>query len=140
MTLDEIEGLCGPRTPEEWTAEDPPRCWVPCCGYPGTAFTRSVGDLLAESIGVNAVPEVLIHPVTKNDEAIVICSDGVTEFLSSQEVVDMVAKHRGNVLEAANTIAKEAQKLWLECDDHTDDITIIVIMLGHDVTFSCPAT
>ena len=84
LTLDELEGLCEKRDPSEWNSEDPPRCWVPGTGYPGTAFTRSLGDILAETIGVNAVPEVLIHQLSRRDEAIVICSDGVTEFLSSQ--------------------------------------------------------
>ena len=49
-----------------------------------------------------------------------------------QDVVDIMAKHRGNELAAARAVAKEAQKLWLDADDITDDITIIVISLCHD--------
>ena len=40
-TLDELEGLCGPRQPSEWTQEDPPRCYVPFCAYPGTGILCS---------------------------------------------------------------------------------------------------
>jgi hypothetical protein len=48
MTLDQIEGLKDPTT-ECWTTEeeddgDPPRLWFPNGMYPGTAFTRSIGD------------------------------------------------------------------------------------------------
>ena len=48
LTLDELEGSVELMHPSEWEASDPPRLWVPCTGYPGTAFTRSIGDSLAE--------------------------------------------------------------------------------------------
>lgn len=48
LTLDQIEGLKDPSV-EAWTTEedddgDPPRLWFPNGMYPGTAFTRSIGD------------------------------------------------------------------------------------------------
>jgi serine/threonine protein phosphatase PrpC len=58
--------------------------------YPGTAFTRSLGDRLAETIGVVATPEVSIVRFTPNHLFFVVASDGIFEFLSSQTVVDMV--------------------------------------------------
>ena len=58
--------------------------------YPGTAFTRSIGDTVAEEIGVTAVPEVLVMELRPRHPFFVIASDGVFEFLSSQDVVDMV--------------------------------------------------
>ncbi len=38
---------------------DPPRLWYPQKGYPGCAFTRSIGDEVAEAIGVYADPEIV---------------------------------------------------------------------------------
>lgn len=38
---------------------DPPRVWSAHGDYPGTAFTRSIGDRVAEECGVNAEPEIL---------------------------------------------------------------------------------
>ncbi len=38
---------------------DPPRVWSPYGDYPGTAFTRSFGDSIAEELGVVADPEIL---------------------------------------------------------------------------------
>ncbi len=38
---------------------DPPRVWHPEGDYPGTAFTRSIGDRIAEDLGVIADPEIL---------------------------------------------------------------------------------
>ena len=44
-----------------YTADDPPRCYLPRCKYPGTAFTRSIGDAVAERIGVIPTPEATPH-------------------------------------------------------------------------------
>ena len=38
---------------------DPPRVWSANGDYPGTAFTRSLGDRVAEACGVDAEPEIL---------------------------------------------------------------------------------
>lgn len=95
LTLDQIEGLKNPEV-QCWGNEegdddgDPPRLWVPNGMYPGTAFTRSIGDSIAESIGVVANPEIVVFELTKDHPFFVLASDGVFEFLSSQTVVDMV--------------------------------------------------
>ena len=56
--------------------------------YPGTAFTRSIGDAVAERIGVTALPEVDTFTLGAGSRFAVIASDGVFEFLPSQAVVD----------------------------------------------------
>jgi cGMP-dependent protein kinase 2 len=94
LTLDQLEGLKDPHI-QCWGREDdddgdPPRLWVANGMYPGTAFTRSIGDSTAEQIGVIAVPEVLVMELTAKHPFFVLASDGVFEFLSSQAVVDMV--------------------------------------------------
>lgn len=94
LTLDQIEGLKNPDVQcwgtEEGDDGDPPRVWVPDGMYPGTAFTRSLGDSIAETIGVVANPEIVVLELTSNHPFFVLASDGVFEFLSSQAVVDMV--------------------------------------------------
>lgn len=94
LTLDQIEGLKNPDVQcwgtEEGDDGDPPRLWVPNGMYPGTAFTRSIGDSVAETIGVVANPEIVVFELTPNHPFFVLASDGVFEFLSSQTVVEMV--------------------------------------------------
>lgn len=94
LTLDQIEGLKNPDVQcwgtEEQDDGDPPRLWVPNGMYPGTAFTRSIGDSIAETIGVVATPEIVVMELTPDNPFFVLASDGVFEFLSSQTVVDMV--------------------------------------------------
>lgn len=94
LTLDQIEGLKNPDVQcwgtEEGDDGDPPRLWVPNGMYPGTAFTRSIGDSIAETIGVVANPEIVALELTPEHQFFVVASDGVFEFLTSQAVVDMV--------------------------------------------------
>ncbi|THU68578.1 hypothetical protein C4D60_Mb08t05360 [Musa balbisiana] len=105
---------------------DPPRLWVQNRRYPGSMFTRSVGDLVAESIGVVAVPEIKVVKITDNHSFFVIASDGVFQFLSSQAVVDMVSSFV-DPRDACSKIVAESYKVWLDSDSRTDDITIIIV-------------
>lgn len=138
LSLDQLEGLKDPNvqswgTEEDDEAGDPPRIWLPDANYPGTAFTRSIGDRTAESIGVIAVPEITVLDLTADQPFFVIASDGVFEFLSSQAVIDMVAKFK-DPHDACAAIVAESYRLWLQNETRTDDITIIVVQINglHD--------
>ncbi|KAK9102372.1 hypothetical protein Sjap_019626 [Stephania japonica] len=133
LTLDQIEGLKNPDVQcwgtEEGDDGDPPRLWVQSGMYPGTAFTRSIGDSVAESIGVVATPELVVLELTPDHPFFVLASDGVFEFLSSQTVVDMVAKFK-DPRDACAAIVAESYRLWLQYETRTDDITIIVVHIN----------
>ena len=101
--------------------------WDHTLERPGCAFTRSLGDSIAEQVGVFAVPELLTWKLTPEDKFVVIASDGVFEFLTSQAVVDMISEF-DDPLEGAKHVVSESYRLWLTYDDRTDDITIIVLV------------
>ncbi|KAA6426622.1 MAG: phosphatase 2C and cyclic nucleotide-binding kinase domain-containing -like [Trebouxia sp. A1-2] len=129
LTLDQVYGVKDPSI-ECWGTEeedggDPPRLWAPNGNYPGTAFTRSIGDNAAETIGVCAEPELAIRNLTPANPFFLIGSDGIFEFMPSQTVVDMVSKY-DDPQEAAIAVVVEAYRLWLQYEVRTDDITIIV--------------
>ncbi|KAG1657206.1 hypothetical protein FOA52_008239 [Chlamydomonas sp. UWO 241] len=134
LTLDQLEGLKDP-TVECWGEDegdndgDPPRLWAPNATYPGTAFTRSIGDATAERIGVFAEPEVVSKTLHSEHSFLVIASDGVWEFLSSQSVVDMVSKF-DDPQDACLSVIAESYRLWLANDTRTDDITMMVIQFS----------
>ena len=107
---------------------DPPRVWHPVDDYPGTAFTRSIGDALAEDLGVYAEPEMLTREIQREDKILVLASDGVYEFLTNQSVIDICAKFK-DPLEACRAVVAEAYELWLQYELRTDDITIICIFI-----------
>ncbi|CAM0907064.1 unnamed protein product [Alopecurus aequalis] len=138
MSVEQVEGVRDPDA-EGWLADegDPPRVWARDGLYPGTAFTRSLGDLAAEGVGVIAEPEVKSVEISPSHLFFVVASDGVFEFLSSQEVVDMVAVHQ-DPRDACSAIAAESYKLWLEHENRTDDITIIIVHI-RDAQNSGPA-
>ncbi|GMJ09189.1 hypothetical protein HRI_004588100 [Hibiscus trionum] len=96
--------------------------------YPGTAFTRSVSDSTAETIGVVAVPEIKVVRLTPNHLFFVVASDGVFEFLPSQTSVNMAATYT-DLRDASAAIAGESYKLWLENENRTNDITIIIVQI-----------
>jgi serine/threonine protein phosphatase PrpC len=108
---------------------DPPRVWLPNKSYPGCGFTRSLGDSVAKDIGVNADPEIITRYLTVNDEILVIASDGVTEFLTNQEVINMCSSSF-SPLEACEAVTKASHAKWIEHDRRSDDITIIVCFLN----------
>lgn len=142
LSLDQLEGLepiledgdddAGLELGEELDeGGDPPRVWAQSGDYPGTAFTRSIGDSVAEELGVFAEPEMLTREVTPEDKIIVLASDGVFEFLTNQSVIDICAKFT-DPLEACRAVVAEAYELWLQYELRTDDITIICIFI-HEV-------
>lgn len=135
FTIDQIEGH--EHIHENWgdgengdeiddQAADPPRVWDKTLEKPGCAFTRSIGDSVAETIGVFAEPEILSWDLQPNDRFAVIASDGVFEFLPNQTVVDMIAEYP-DLIEGCKHVANQAYELWLQNDQRTDDITIIVL-------------
>ncbi len=133
MTIEQIEG--NEPIHENWGTAlgeeidevgDPPRVWDKSLERPGCAFTRSLGDQVAKSCGVCAEPEILVWDLSPNDKFAVVASDGVFEFITSQTVVEMIAKIK-DPIEACKHVVAEAYRLWLTYDDRTDDISIIVI-------------
>jgi len=69
--------------------EDPPRVWAASGKYPGTAFTRSIGDSIAEKLGVYGEPEMLTLKLSNQEKVIVLASDGVFDVMTNQQVIDM---------------------------------------------------
>ena len=107
-------------------AGDPPRVWAQNGDFPGTAFTRSLGDKVAENLGVTAEPEILVREISSNDRYIAIASDGVFEFMTNQMVADIIAE-KDDPLDACMAVVAAAYELWLRYDVRSDDITIIIL-------------
>lgn len=54
------------------------------CKRVGLAVSRSIGDFIVKGIGVSAEPEVNQYSLHLSDRFVIMASDGVWEFLSSQ--------------------------------------------------------
>jgi len=105
--------------------------WLKHEELPGLAMSRSLGDKIAHSVGVSSLPEVTTTYLGVDDKFIVIGTDGVWEFLSNEEIAEIVLPfYQMNQPEAAaNAIVKEAYKKWREQEEVVDDITTVVIFV-----------
>merc|ERR1712129_340044 len=108
------------------------RVYVMNMMYPGLAMSRSLGDTEAQSVGVTCEPDVCAWKVEDSWRFVLLCSDGVWEFMSSQEAVDLIGQYEFDDREAAaNALAEEAKTRWLKEEITTvDDITVICIWLS----------
>lgn len=113
----------------------------------GVAMARSLGDLDMRQVGVIAEPEirhvdisidqgaVVSHGIGgegegRQDELLIVASDGVWEFIESQEACELVAKIE-HASEAADALVQEAVRRWVQHEHglYQDDITAIVVKL-----------
>lgn len=110
----------------------PYRIWLKEQQIPGLAMSRSMGDMVAKSVGVIHEPEIMIRKLEPADKFIILASDGIWEFISSQEAVDMVKEswESGKTEACCDRLVKEAVMRWQKEDESIDDITVIVIFLN----------
>lgn len=111
----------------------PLRVWLPRDWTPGLAMTRSIGDTVLSEYGVSPVPEVSYTTVGAADSFIVLASDGVWEFMTSQEVVDFVGRMRREgrpADEASEGLVREAVRRWRRHEVVVDDTTAVVMYMS----------
>lgn len=99
--------------------------------YPGLAMSRAIGDTIAIQAGVTYEPDVTEYTLdAASDLFVVLCSDGVWEFLDSQEVVDIVHMNGPNAVQrSADLLAQESWARWIGEGNVVDDITVEIIYL-----------
>ena len=117
---------------EDGTYEGPLRIFKKNEEGPGLAMSRSFGDIDGESIGIIAEPEVKEYQLTKDDKAIIIATDGLWEYTTNEEVVNVV-KNLWNKKDA-NIIINELYKLstekWNKENCNRYDTTSICVLLN----------
>ena len=122
-----IKQYCDIKT-KEYTG--PERVFLNNSEIPGLAMSRSIGDSIAHNIGVISEPEILRLNYNGNEKFIVIASDGIWEYIDSEECVKIIKDYYENNMDAVgglNALVKEAFKRWKNENDNVDDITAIVI-------------
>ncbi|KAK9812962.1 hypothetical protein WJX72_006528 [[Myrmecia] bisecta] len=124
--VDPVDGPVGPF-----------RVWVKGGRFPGLAMSRSAGDSIAKSVGVVAEAETRGVTCSPGD-ILLLASDGVWEFLSTQQALDLVTACE-TLEQGAAALVKESCRLWLadaESDDPADqvcdDITVVLMRIPED--------
>ena len=110
----------------------PLRIWVKDKDIPGLAVSRTFGDELAHKIGVINEPEIEEYVFLNEDKFIILATDGLWEYISSDECVDFVKEYylKNDIEGAINFLYKESSKRWIMEEDVIDDITLIVIFMN----------
>ena len=101
----------------------------------GLAMARSIGDHAVKAIGVIADPVVTTHNLIESDEFLIIATDGVWEFISSEEAVLLVSSFFSQGLDASvacEQLIEKAASKWKEIEgDYRDDITAVIVRINH---------
>jgi len=126
---------CGGEVAQEFLNEEdeksdlPFRVWKEGCNYPGLAISRSLGDKIAEKIGVISEPEFIEAEINKNSKYIIMGSDGVFEYLTNNDILEISNKYlnNDNLQKACKIIVEKAATLFRQKENRVDDITINII-------------
>lgn len=112
-------------------AVGPLRVWMQDEDIPGLAMSRSIGDLLASRLGVSAEPEVLEKELEAEDKALILASDGLWEFFTSQEVAQIIGTYYtlGDLAGCTRRLVSDSVQRWRQADCGIDDITITLAFL-----------
>jgi serine/threonine protein phosphatase PrpC len=111
--------------------DGPARVWLGHMDVPGLAMSRSIGDAVAHSAGVSSECEFFEYEFNKGREdlVLVMASDGLWEFMSDQEVMD-IAVNTTEPRFAVDRLISESNERWMKEEQVIDDTTVCVAFLG----------
>ena len=100
-------------------------------------MSRSIGDGECKQFGVICDPLIKQFSVSpsksaddEGDRFVIVASDGVWEFMESQEACDIVSRNSKSAQEACQALVQEAKSRWTQFEiNYRDDITAAVIFL-----------
>ena len=94
---------------------------------PGLAMTRAIGDIVCQSLGVIAEPDIQLIELNSADKFLMLCSDGVWEFISSDQAISHFKSEEISLETKVKRLVEASINQWLEKEkDVSDDITAIV--------------
>lgn len=99
---------------------------------PGLGVSRSLGDKVAQKLGVSPEPEVETLQLMPTDRFLVVATDGVWSFMSEQDVVDIVGPLVNDPNTACSAVVDRARQLWAEEENgNSDDVSVSLIVFHH---------
>lgn len=118
---------------------DQKRVWLREWPHCGLNLSRSFGDSLAHDVGVSHVPDVAATFLADGPgQFALLASDGIWEFLSSEEAAEGVAAHlqegqnaswKSPAQEATSRLVRRATDCWRRECNELDDVTAIVVQM-----------
>lgn len=119
--------------------DGPARVWLGHMDVPGLAMSRSLADVVAHSAGVSSEPEFVEYTFNpdREDLIMVMASDGLWEFMSNQEVMD-IAYNTTEPRFAVDRLISVSNERWMKEEQVIDDTTVCVAFLGNFQTNNSP--
>ena len=107
----------------------PQRVWVKNKNFPGLAMSRSLGDYKGKQCGIIPLPEFIEYELNDKSKYMVICSDGVWEFLSNKNVMEIGNKYylKNDIIGFTQKLVQMSEEMWEKTEVIVDDITAVVI-------------
>ncbi len=91
--------------------------------YPGLTVSRTLGDNCSRDV-ISDEPEVSVHNLEKDDGFIILGTEPIWQYMSSQEIVDFIYKIINEKSDMKNLIAeevvKECKKNWIKVNKNKD--------------------
>jgi serine/threonine protein phosphatase PrpC len=111
--------------------DGPARVWLGHMDVPGLAMSRSLCDAVAHTAGVSSEPEFFEYEFSqgREDVILVMASDGLWEFMSDQEVMN-IAVETTEPRYAVDLLITESNARWMREEQVIDDTTVCVAFLG----------
>lgn len=100
--------------------EGPLRIWLANEDSPGLAMSRSFCDTIGKSAGVISDPDIYTAALSKEDAYIILATDGLWEFVTNQEVANIIKESKRIADDASADY--EAMVEQLRVDDKGDEI------------------
>ena len=124
-------GRIEPMKDEDNSFIGPPRVWLKEQEYPGLAMSRSFGDRVAHSVGVSEEPEIKEYNFCEEDKFFVVSSDGLFEFISSQNIVEIIKDYylSKDIVGCCEYLYELSRDKWMKEEEVVDDITMILVFL-----------
>ena len=107
----------------------PLRVWAKNRNYPGLAMSRSIGDFKGKECGIICIPEIIEYNLNEKSKYMVISSDGVWEFLSNEDVMNIGNLYyiQNDIIGFTNKLIETATRWWEREDIIIDDITAVIV-------------
>ncbi|RKP05315.1 phosphatase 2C-like domain-containing protein, partial [Thamnocephalis sphaerospora] len=121
------------KLPEEGSEQGPLRIFKGSLPYPGIVVSRSLGDDVAQRLGVLCDPDVAVHNLTSEDRYLLLATDGVWDGMSSQAAITLVDRAaRSNSGVDANQASKHLNDTALlaldakQIDDNASNVCVFI--------------
>lgn len=102
-------------------------------GYPALNMSRALGDIVGHAeAGISCEPTIAEVQLSPEDHILLLCSDGVWEFIEPEKAMQAVCTFPPDrAALAAEALASEAWDSWIreEGGAVVDDITVLVVFL-----------